>query len=108
LFVHLLCIFLAGHSMVQSEVSSVYPAQNKEINSESTIAPSSASLPKVIFSPIDGAVPPGVLPVMPSVASPAPSVHVTAGHKRPKASVPSLETQPNANIASGRSYPVNN
>ncbi|RWW90165.1 hypothetical protein BHE74_00000695, partial [Ensete ventricosum] len=100
LFVHLLCIFLAGHSMVQSEVSSVYPAQNKEINSESTIAPSSASLPK--------AVPPGVLPVMPSVASPAPSVHVTAGHKRPKASVPSLETQPNANIASGRSYPVNN
>ncbi|KAJ8470955.1 hypothetical protein OPV22_025298 [Ensete ventricosum] len=86
---------VGGHSMVQSEVSSVYPAQNKEINSESTIAPSSASLPK------DGAVPPGVLPVMPSVASPAPSVHVTAGHKRPKASVPSLETQPNANIASG-------
>lgn len=59
------------------------------------------------FSPIDGAVTPGVLPVMPSVASPAPSVHVTAGHKRPRASVPSLKNQPNANIASGRSYPVN-
>lgn len=42
----LLCIFLAGLSMVLSEVSSVYPAQNKEINSESTTAPSSASLPK--------------------------------------------------------------
>lgn len=32
--------------MVLSEVSSVYPAQNKEINSESTTAPRSASLPK--------------------------------------------------------------
>ncbi|URE20256.1 STYKc [Musa troglodytarum] len=84
-----------GLSMVQSEVSSVYPARSKEINSERTTAPSSATLPK------DGAVPPGVLPVMPFVASPAPSVHVTTGHKRPRASVPSLETQPNANTASG-------
>nr|XP_018684676.1 PREDICTED: receptor-like serine/threonine-protein kinase ALE2 isoform X2 [Musa acuminata subsp. malaccensis] len=90
-----------GLSMVLSEVSSVYPAQNKEINSESTTAPRSASLPKVAFSPIDGAVTPGVLPVMPSVSSPAPSVHVTTGHKRLRASVPSLKNQPNANIASG-------
>ncbi|WOL14039.1 receptor-like serine/threonine-protein kinase ALE2 isoform X2 [Canna indica] len=97
-------VVVAASMICPLEVFSMAPSPEASspaqlTNSGSAFAPRSVSSPKA-FSPSYEPVLPSIHPIVSSMMSPAPSAHVAAGDKWPRAVAPAVESQPNAPISS--------